>query len=47
MSKFKIGDKVVRVNGAEVIKTDSSSRPYLVEVGGREFWCTPEEVEKI
>lgn len=34
-------------HSAEVIKTDSSCRPYLVEVGGREFWCTPEEVEKI
>lgn len=32
---------------AKIIKTDSSDRPYLVEVGGSEFWCTPEEVEKI
>ena len=34
-------------HNAKIIKTDSSFRPYLVEVGGSEFWCTPEEVEKI
>lgn len=34
-------------HNAKIIKTDSSCRPYLVEVGGSEFWCTPEEVEKI